>query len=38
LNIYEANEEVRIYIVPVPPPPKPPVRKTPDPKSGKKTR
>ena len=40
LNIYEANDEVRIYIVPVPPPPpKPaPVRKTPDGKSGKKTR
>ena len=39
LNIYEANDEVRIYIVPVPPPPKQaPVRKTPDTKSGKKTR
>ena len=39
LNIYEANDEVRIYIVPVPPPPKQaPVRKTPDAKSGKKTR
>lgn len=40
LNIYEANDEVRIYIVPAPPPPpKPaPVRKAPDTKSGKKTR
>ena len=37
LNIYEANDEVRIYIVPAAPPPKP-VRKAPDPKSGKKTR
>jgi hypothetical protein len=37
LNIYEANDEVRIYVVPVPPPPKP-VRKAPEPKSGKKTR
>jgi hypothetical protein len=37
LNIYEANDEVRIYIVPAAPPPKP-VRKPPDPKSGKKTR
>jgi hypothetical protein len=37
LNIYEANEEVRIYIVPVPTPPKP-AKKAPEPKSGKKTR
>ncbi|MBN1210650.1 MAG: hypothetical protein JXB05_37720 [Myxococcaceae bacterium] len=37
LNIYEANDEVRIYIVPVPPAPKP-VRKAPGPKAGKKTR
>lgn len=39
LNIYEANDEVRIYVVPVAPPPSTkPVRKAPDPKSGKKTR
>ncbi|WP_044193602.1 hypothetical protein [Hyalangium minutum] len=39
LNIYEANDEVRIYVVPVPAPPKQaPVRKTPETKSGKKTR
>ena len=38
LNIYEANDEVRIYVVPVPPPPPKPVRKAPEPKSGKKTR
>jgi hypothetical protein len=39
LNIYEANDEVRIYVVPVPPPPSAkPVRKAPEPKSGKKTR
>lgn len=37
LNIYEANDEVRIYVVPAPPPPKP-VRKPTEPKSGKKTR
>ncbi len=35
LNIYEANDEVRIYIVPAATPPKP-VRK--EPKAGKKTR
>jgi hypothetical protein len=36
LNIYEANDEVRIYVVPAPPPPKPPAKKA-EPK-GKKTR
>lgn len=37
LNIYEANDEVRIYVVPAAPPPKPPAKKA-DPKAGKKTR
>jgi hypothetical protein len=36
LNIYEANDEVRIYVVPAAPPPKP--AKKADPKAGKKTR
>jgi uncharacterized protein (DUF1684 family) len=36
LNIYEANDEVRIYIVSAPVPPKPPAKKA-EPK-GKKTR
>jgi hypothetical protein len=36
LNIYEANDEVRIYVVPAVAPPKP--AKKPDPKAGKKTR
>ncbi|MDY7225192.1 hypothetical protein [Hyalangium rubrum] len=36
LNIYEANDEVRIYVVVAAPPPKP-VKKA-EPKAGKKTR
>jgi hypothetical protein len=36
LNIYEANDEVRIYVVPAAPPPKP--AKKAEPKAGKKTR
>jgi hypothetical protein len=40
LNIYEANEEVRIYIVPAPQPSsaKQPAKKAPETKPGKKTR
>jgi hypothetical protein len=37
LNIYEANDEVRIYVVPAVSLPKAPAKKT-DPKAGKKTR
>ena len=37
LKMYEANDEVRIYIVPAPPAPRP-ARKATVPKSGKKTR
>ncbi|ADO71201.1 conserved uncharacterized protein [Stigmatella aurantiaca DW4/3-1] len=37
LNIYEANEEVRIYIVPAQPAAKP-AKKAPEVKPGKKTR
>lgn len=38
LNIYEANEEVRIYIVPAQPSAKQPAKKAPETKPGKKTR
>jgi hypothetical protein len=38
LNIYEANDEVRIYIVPAQPSAKQPAKKVPETKPGKKTR